>query len=275
MFDGIVVLRGGGDVATGIAHKLFRSGFKILILEIEKPTMVRRTVSFADAIYDGQAVVEDVKAIRAYKIEEIFQIWDEGCIPIIVDKECEVLNRIKAKVLVDATLAKRNLGTHKGMAPITIGVGPGFDSGVDVDIVIETSRGHHMGKLIFEGYAKPDTGVPGEILGYDKERVLRSPYDGIIENVLEIGDMVNKDQIVAYVNKEAVKADIDGVLRGLIKNKSKVKKGLKIGDIDPRGEREYCFTISDKARAIGGAVLEAILYLLKNTLNMERDEVGI
>ncbi len=261
MFDGIVVLRGGGDLATGIAHKLFRSGFKILILEIERPTMVRRTVSFGDAIFDGQAIVEGVKAIRAYKTEEIFQIWNEGCIPIIVDKECEILDEIEAKILVDATLAKRNLGTHKEMAPITVGVGPGFSAGVDVDIVIETSRGHDLGKLIFEGCAKPDTGVPGEILGYGKERVLRSPCDGIIENLLEIGDMVKKEQVVAYVNKEAVKATIDGVLRGLIKNELKVKRGLKIGDIDPRGEKEYCFTISDKARAIGGAVLEAILYL--------------
>ncbi|WP_432664001.1 selenium-dependent molybdenum cofactor biosynthesis protein YqeB [Wukongibacter baidiensis] len=261
MFNGIVVLRGGGDLATGIAHKLFRSGFKILVLEIEKPTMVRRTVSFGEAIFDGQAMVEGVKAIRAYNIEEIFRIWNDGCIPIIVDKECEILDEIDVKVLVDATLAKRNLGTHKEMAPITIGVGPGFDAGIDVDVVIETSRGHDLGKLIFEGSAIPDTGVPGEILGYGRERVLRSPCDGIIENVLKIGDMVKKDQVVAYVNKEEVKATIDGVLRGLVKDELKVKKGLKIGDIDPRGEKEYCYTISDKARAIGGAVLEAILYL--------------
>ncbi|WP_432408731.1 selenium-dependent molybdenum cofactor biosynthesis protein YqeB [Wukongibacter sp. M2B1] len=270
MFDDIVVLRGGGDIATGIAHKLFRSGFKILILEIEKPTMVRRTVSFGDAIFNGQAKVEGAKAIRVYNIEEIFKAWSERCIPIIVDKKCEILNEIEAKVLIDATLAKRNLGVHKGMAPITIGVGPGFNAGVDVDAVVETSRGHYLGKLIFQGYAKPDTGVPGEILGYGRERVLKSPCDGIIENLLEIGDTVKKDQVVAYVNKEAVKASIDGVLRGLIKNKLQVKKGLKIGDIDPRGEKEYCFTISDKARAIGGAALEAILYL-----RMGCDEIGI
>lgn len=273
MFKDIVVLRGGGDLATGIAHRLHRSGFKILILEIDNPVMVRRTVSFGNAIFNGQTVVEGVKSTRAYNAKEIYQIWRQGDIPIIVDKECGILNEIQAEILVDAILAKRNLGVDKDMAAITIGVGPGFNAGEEVNIVVETSRGHDLGRLIFEGYAKANTGIPGPILGFTEERVLRSPQDGIIRNVLDIGDMVEKNQIIAYVGKEPIKASIDGVVRGLIKNGLKVKEGLKVGDIDPRGEKEYCFTISDKARAIGGGVLEAILYLRK--INMERDKNGI
>jgi len=273
MFKEIVVVRGGGDLATGIVHKLHRSGFKALILEIDNPTMIRRTVSFGSAIFDGQAVVEGVKSIKAYNTKEIYQIWEQGHVPIIIDKECSILNEIQAKILVDATLAKRNLGTYKDMAEITIGVGPGFNAGEEVDAVIETSRGHDLGKLIFEGYAKANTGVPGPIMGFSKERVLRSPCDGIIRNLLGIGDMVKKNEIIAYVNDKPIKASIDGVLRGLIRDGLKVKKELKIGDIDPRGEKEYCFTISDKARAIGGGVLEAILYLRK--INMESDKNGI
>ena len=263
MIKGIAAIRGGGDVATGIAHKLFRSGFKVLILEAEKPTMVRRTVSFGNAIFDGETVVEDVKSIRVHSLDEIFQMWKDGYIPVIVDRECSILDEIEVEILIDATLVKRNLGLHKDMAAITIGVGPGFNAGEDVDVVIETNRGHNLGKLIFSGYAKSDTGVPGEILGFSKERVLRAPCDGIIKNILDIGDRVKKDQIIAYVEEEPVKASIDGMLRGLIKNNLKVEKGLKIGDIDPRGQRKYCFTISDKARAIGGGVLESILYLKK------------
>lgn len=259
----IVVIRGGGDIATGIAHRLFRCGFKVLMLEVDNPTMVRRTVSFGTAVFGGQAIVEEVKSIKAHNLEEIRGIWSEGYIPVIVDDECRILNEIKASVLVDAILAKRNLGTHKEMASITIGVGPGFNAGQDVDIVIETSRGHDLGRLIFKGYAKPNTGVPGKIMGFGEERVLRSPCNGVVENVLEIGEIVKRDQIIAYVNDKPIKATIDGVLRGLIHNNLKVKEGLKIGDIDPRIEIGYCFTISDKARAIGGSVLEAILYLNK------------
>lgn len=270
MLGNIVVIRGGGDIATGIAHRLFRCGFKILILEVDNPTMVRRTVSFGSAIFDGQAIVEGVKSIKVYNAEEIKAIWSNGHIPIIIDDKCTILNVIKADVLVDATLAKRNLGTHREMSPITIGVGPGFNAGRDVDIVIETIRGHDLGRLIFKGYAKPNTGIPGKIMGFGEERVLRAPCEGVIKNLLEIGEVVKRDQIIAHVNDKPVKATIDGVLRGLIHNGLKVKEGLKIGDIDPRIEVGYCFTISDKARAIGGSVLEAILYL-----NTERDGIGI
>lgn len=259
----IVVVRGGGDIATGVVHRLYRSGFQVLILEIENPTMVRRTVSFARAIFDGQAVVEDVKAEKAYDVNDVYEIWKKGNIPVLIDSECNILNVIKADVLVDAILAKRNFGTHREMASITIGVGPGFYAGEDVDVVIETRRGHDLGRLIFKGHAKLNTGIPGEILGYGKERVLKAPCDGIISNILDIGDLVKKGETIVFVNKEPVTAEIDGVLRGMIMNHSKVKKGYKIGDIDPRAKREYCFTISDKARSIGGGVLEAILYMKK------------
>lgn len=266
MFGDLVLIRGGGDIATGIAHRLFRSGFKILILETDDPTMVRRTVSFGSAIFDGQAIVEGVKSIKANNIMDIYEVWKEGHIPVIADKECNILSEIKAEILVDAILAKRNLGTNREMAAITIGVGPGFSAGKDVDVVVETCRGHDLGRLIFNGYAESDTGIPGQILGYSKERVLRSPCEGIVTNLLDIGDMVKKDQIISYVNNAPIKASIDGVIRGLIKNNIKVKKGLKVGDIDPRGEVKHCYTISDKARAVAGGVLEAILYTKwKNT----------
>lgn len=269
MFRDIVVIRGGGDIASGIAHRLYRSGFKVLILEIEKPTMIRRKVSFASAIYEGEIVVEGVKAIKINNIEDIYRIWEKESIPVIIDSKCSILNEIKADILIDATLAKKNLGIRKDMASITIGVGPGFNAGEDVDVVIESCRGHDLGKLIFKGYAKADTGVPGEILGYSIERVIKAPCDGIIRNLLDIGDRVKKGQIIAYIDNEPIKAKIDGVLRGFITNGLKVKKGLKIGDIDPRGVREYCFTISDKARAIGGSVLEAILYLKNKKMECE------
>lgn len=270
MIDNVVVIRGGGDIATGISHKLYRSGFKVLILEIEKPTMVRRTVSFASAVFDCETVVEGVKSVKAYTTKDIYDIWNNNQIPVIVDPKCEIIDEIKIDILVDATLSKRNLGMNIKMAPITIGVGPGFDAGQDVDVVVETSRGHDLGKLIFKGYAEADTGIPGKILGYGKERVLRAPCHGIINNLSDIGDTIKKDQIVAYVGEEPVKATIDGILRGIIINDSKVKKGLKIADIDPREIKEYCFTISDKARSVAGGVLEAILYM-KNIRHLQKN----
>ncbi len=268
MIDDMVVIRGGGDIATGIAHRLYRSGFKILILETDKPMVIRRTVSFAQAVFDGHCIVEGVKAIKVNNIKNAYDIWNEDHIPVMIDPDCAMTNELDAAVLVDAILAKKNLGTHKGMADITIGVGPGFFAGEDVDIVIETCRGHDLGRLIFTGSAQPNTGIPGEILGYGKERVLRAPCEGIIKTLYEIGDTVKKGQILAYVNEEPVRAALDGVLRGMITNDFAVTKGFKIGDVDPRGIKEYCFTISDKARAVGGGVLEGILYMKRrNTID--------
>lgn len=263
MTSNIIVVRGGGDLATGTIHKLHRSGFKVLVLEINRPLVIRRTVSFAQAIFSGETIVEGVRAVRVEDLEDIYREWDKDNVPVIVDPQGNILNELKADILVDSIIAKKNIGTSKSMATITIGVGPGFNAGVDVDVVVETLRGHNLGKLIFEGFAEPDTGIPGVINGYGIERVIKSPASGIISNISSIGDMVTKGQVISRIGDVAVTANIDGVLRGLIEDGMEVQKGLKIGDVDPRGIREYCYTISDKARAIAGAVLEAILYMKK------------
>jgi xanthine dehydrogenase accessory factor len=193
---------------------------------------------------------------------EISQCWEEGTVPVAIDPQGELISILKPLAVVDAILAKKNLGTKIGMAPITIGLGPGFAAGIDVDVVIETMRGHSLGRLIFEGSAIPDTGIPGDIAGHSGDRVIRSPHSGVIENVSEIGDTVSKGSVIALVDGTAVTASIDGILRGILRNNSKVSSGMKIADIDPRlSERPNCFFISEKARNIAGGVLEAILYL--------------
>jgi len=260
---GIVLIRGGGDIGTGVAHKLYKSGFDVIVAEIENPLVIRRKVSFAQAVFDGQTVVEDVKAVKALSREEINAILNEGNIPVIVDPDCSIVKEINADVLVDATLAKKNTGMHKDLAPLTIALGPGFKAGEDVDVVIETKRGHNLGRMIFEGYAEPNTGIPEAVEGYREERVLRAPCNGKIRNVLDIGDQVKKGKTVCYVGKVEVRSLLDGVVRGIIMNGIEVKKGFKIGDVDPRGIKDYCSTISDKARAVGGGVLETILFMKK------------
>lgn len=261
MQNNIAALRGGGDIGTGVAHRLYRSGFDIIILEIENPAVIRRKVAFAQAVFDGETVVEDVKAVKAKGREEIYSIWRDGNVAVIVDPCCTILHEIKAGILIDAILAKKNTGMQRDMAPVTIALGPGFQAGKDVDAVIETDRGHNLGRVIFDGYAEPDTGIPGAVMGYRQERVLRAPCAGKVAAVLEIGDAVKKGETVCYVDKTAVTAPLAGVLRGALMHNMPVVKGLKIGDVDPRGVREFCYTISDKARAIGGGVLEAALYL--------------
>ncbi|NKF05558.1 EF2563 family selenium-dependent molybdenum hydroxylase system protein [Clostridium gasigenes] len=264
MMEDIIVVRGGGDIATGTIQKLYRSGFKVLVLEIDKPTAIRRNVAFSDAVYNGNTTVEGIKASLAKNEYEINKNWDNKIIPIAVDSSGELINKIKPNIVIDAILAKKNMGTCKKMAPITIALGPGFNAGKDVDIVIETMRGHNLGKLIFEGSAIENTGVPGEIGGYSKERVIYSNNDGVIKNISNIGDIVEKGQVIALIGEENVLATISGILRGIIKDGTDVCKGLKIGDIDPRlKELENYNTISDKARSIGGGVLEAVL-IMKN-----------
>jgi len=260
---GIVLIRGGGDIGTGVAHKLYKSGFDVIVAEIENPLVIRRKVSFAQAVFDGQTVVEDVKAVKALSREEINAILNEGNIPVMVDPDFSIVKEINADVLVDATLAKKNTGMHKDLAPLTIALGPGFKAGEDVDVVIETKRGHNLGRMIFEGYAEPNTGIPEAVEGYREERVLRAPCNGKIRNVLDIGDQVKKGKTVCYVGKVEVRSLLDGVVRGIIMNGIEVKKGFKIGDVDPRGIKDYCSTISDKARAVGGGVLETILFMKK------------
>ncbi len=259
--DESVVVRGGGDIASGAIYRLHQCGFRVAVLELPQPLVVRRTVAFAQAVVDGEITIEGVKAVRVDGVEELKAAWNQNCIPVLVDPEATILERLQPDVVVDGTLAKKNLGTRREMAPITIALGPGFTAGVDVDAVIETLEGHDLGKVIYSGTAAPDTGLSVPLLGYSTERVLRAPCSGIIKNRLSIGDPVAKGEIIARVNGAPVVAEISGVIHGLIQDCMHVEKGLKIGDIDPRGVRSYCFTIFDKARAVGGGVLEAILHV--------------
>ncbi|RBP44064.1 selenium-dependent molybdenum cofactor biosynthesis protein YqeB [Garciella nitratireducens] len=257
----LIVLRGGGDIASGIAHRLVRSGFLVIILETDQPTMVRRTVSFAQGIYDGEMMVEGITGKKVNTTKEALQIMDKSTIPLLIDPKAECISDLRPTVVVDAILAKKNIGTTIDMAPIVIGVGPGFYVGKDVHAVIETKRGHDLGRVLLQGQAIADTGIPGNIGGYTIERVLRAPKKGIFYAIKKIGDQVQKGEAVAKIDGEIVYASISGVLRGLLQNGILVSSGLKIGDIDPRAEVKHCYTISDKARSIGGGVLEALLYL--------------
>ncbi|MCX7781526.1 MAG: selenium-dependent molybdenum cofactor biosynthesis protein YqeB [Negativicutes bacterium] len=256
----LVLIKGGGDLATGIAHRLYRAGFAIIITEIPCPTVIRRTVAFAQAVYAGKATVEDVTAVLT-EPDKAYAILREDKIAVIVDPAAACIDSIKPWAVVDAIIAKYNTGTSLAQAPIVIGVGPGFTAGVDVHAVIETMRGHDLGRVITAGSAQPNTGIPGEIGGYTLERLLRAPEDGIFQAVRQIGEMVKAGDVVAVVGKHAVIAKIGGILRGLLQDGLPVTAGMKIGDIDPRCRPEHCYTISDKARAIGGGVLEALMWL--------------
>jgi len=266
--DKLVIVRGGGDIATGTIYTLRRCGFLVLVLEAEKPTAIRRCVAFSEAVYDGVSRVEDMTCRLADSYERAKEIMDSYDIAMMVDEECRVLEKLRPWALVDAILAKKNLGTNRGMANKTIALGPGFTAGEDVDLVIETMRGHDLGRIIETGAALPNTGVPGLIAGFSSDRVIHAEKSGLLFNCAQIGDMVEKGQAIAFIRNEEgtfpVEATIDGVLRGLIRDNFKVRKGLKIADIDPReSEKKNCFTISDKARCLGGSVLTGLLYLEK------------
>ncbi len=254
-----VLIRGGGEMASGVAHRLFKSHLNVVLTEIPQPLCVRREVSFCEAIFQIEKEVEGVVAKHVAAPQDVFLAWEEGKIPLLIDPEGAVRESMKPHVIVDAILTKKNTGTYKGDAPLVIGLGPGFWAGRDVDVVIETNRGHDLGRVITEGPAQPNTGVPGEIGGVAAQRVFRAPRDGAFHPVKRIGDMVEAGETVAWVEDEPTVTEISGVLRGLLREGTTVHKGLKAGDVDPRGNRENCFTISDKARAIGGGVLEAIL----------------
>lgn len=259
-----VIIRGGGDLATGVAEVLYQSGFKILILDIEKPSSIRRSVCFSEAIYDGVTEVENIICKKVEDEKNIEKCWNEKIIPIMVDSKGEIIKKIKPEVVVDSIIAKKNFGTTKNMAPITIALGDGFEAGKDVDIVIETMRGHNLGRIITQGRAMKNTGIPGEIKGVSRDRVIYSPSEGVFTSVRKIGDTVQKDEIIGYVDNVEVRGKISGVLRGIIRENYFVTKNMKIGDIDPRiEEKNNCFTISDKARSLGGAVLRAIMFRLK------------
>ena len=259
-----VVIRGGGDLATGVAEVLYQSGFKILILDIEKPSSIRRSVCFSEAIYDGVTKVENIICKKVENENDIEKCWNEKIIPIMVDEKGEIIKKIKPNVVVDSIIAKKNLGTTRDMAPITIALGDGFEAGKDVDIVIETMRGHNLGRIITSGRAMKNTGIPGEIKGVSKDRVIYSLANGRFSSVKKIGDTVQKDEIIGYVGDVEIRGKISGVLRGIIREGYEVTENMKIGDIDPRiEEKSNCFTISDKARSLGGAVLRAIMFRLK------------
>ena len=255
-----VVIKGAGEMASAVAWRLYLAHIRqILMLEIAAPLAVRRAVSFSEAVVDGQQIVEDVTAGRADSIDGVHTCWQKGQLAVCVDPAWSMLVGIQPDVVIDAILAKHNLGTHLNEAPLVIGLGPGFVAGQDVHMVVETQRGHHLGRIITAGAAAPNTGIPGAISGYGEERVLRAPCGGVFEAACAIGDAVQKGDRIGTVASQVVRARIDGVLRGLTRSATHVKHGLKIGDIDPRGDFNYCHTISDKARAISGSVLEAIL----------------
>lgn len=260
----LIIIRGGGDIATGIGHRLYKSGFNILISEIEKPTAIRREVSFCEAIYRDEIEVEGVKAVLCKTDEEIQEALGKRQVPVVIDPNCDLAYTLKPIALVDSILAKKNLGTKMDMAPITIGLGPGFTAKEDVHLVVETNRGHYLGTIIEDGKAAEDTGIPGNIAGYTDQRIIRALDEGIMKNYREIGDLVQVGDLLCTNGETEVRANLAGVIRGLLKEGLYVKKGMKIGDIDPRGVVDYAYTISDKARAVGGGVLEAIMRMRRD-----------
>lgn len=261
IFDTLIAVRGAGDLATAVAITLFRSGFRVVCLETAEPTVIRRTVSFAQAVFDGSCAVEGVGA-RLCKASEALSVIEEGEVPVVIDPKGDLIKTLKPVVVVDAIIAKRNLGTSRDMAPYTIALGPGFCAGSDVDCVIETARGHNLARLIFSGSATPNTGIPGNIGGFTVERVIHSPCAGVFRADRKIGDIVKADEVIAHVGDFEVKAKIDGMIRGLLHDGLSVPEHFKIADIDPRGEKADFRTCSDKARSLGGAVLQAVLGFL-------------
>lgn len=266
---GLVVIRGAGDLASAVAYRLFRSGFSLVMLEVPQPTVIRRRVAFAEAVYEGTIEIEGLTARLAASAAQAHEIAGQGQVAVLVDPQgcClespETPGALSPAVVVDAILAKKNLGTHRGMAPLVIGLGPGFTAGQDVDVVVETNRGHFLGRALWQGAPAPNTGIPGEVHGFAAERVIRAPAAGTFQEIKAIGDQVQRGEVVAEVvtagASHPVVALIPGVLRGLLRTGLSVHQGMKVGDVDPRGIRQHCFTISDKGLAIAGGVLEAIL----------------
>ncbi|HIY53371.1 MAG TPA: EF2563 family selenium-dependent molybdenum hydroxylase system protein [Candidatus Agathobaculum merdavium] len=266
-----VLVRGAGDLATGVIVRLHRCGFRVAVTECANPSAIRRRAALCEAVWQGQATVEGVTCRLVEDIDAAVCVSQADEVPLLVDERADCVAVLHPAAVVDAILAKRNLGTNREMAPVTVGLGPGFTAGEDVDAVIETMRGHHLGRVLLQGAAIPNTGVPGGIAGYAAERVIHAPASGKMTFVqdksgktIDIGTLVKKGQEIARVGDAPVLATIDGVLRGLIRAGYPVTEGLKIADIDPRPEQvAYCDTVSDKARAIGGGVVEALLYLAR------------
>ena len=258
MAENLVAVRGAGDLATGVICRLHKAGYRVLALEIEQPTTIRRTVAFSEAMYTQSVTLEGVVCRKAGSDREAKSIMDHGEVALLCDPNGEAIASMQAGVVVDAIIAKRNLGTQIDMAPFVVALGPGFTAGVDCHCVVETMRGHDLGRIITQGTATPNTGVPGLIAGYGRERVIHSPAAGVFQSEHCIGELVHKNDVIAHVGETPVIAALDGILRGLLRNGLQVPEGFKIADIDPRAEASHCYSISDKARALGGAVLEAV-----------------
>lgn len=257
----LTVIRGAGDIATGIALRLWRSGMQVVMTDLRDPTAIRRTVCFSQAIVLGKTEVEGVRAVRAETAEWAQALLERDVIPVLPDPEGKCLALLRPDAVVDAILAKRNLGTKITDAPIVVGVGPGFTVGTDCHAVVETMRGHTLGRAYYTGSALPNTGIPGLIGGFSGERVLRAPADGIFHQFQDIGAMVQEGDAVGEVNGALMRCTLTGVLRGILADGTPVFQGMKAGDVDPRGEKANCTTASDKALAVGGGALEAILHL--------------
>ncbi len=257
-----VLVRGGGDLASGVISRLHQCGFKILVTECKNPSAIRRLAAFCPAVWEGTSQVEDIRCRRIETVDDAEAVHLAGEIPLLADEQCRCIQSLRPAAVVDAILAKRNLGTTKAMAPITVALGPGFSAGEDVDLVVETMRGHHLGRVIAKGPALANTGIPGEICGFTHQRVIHAPAEGEMVFVpgVDIGAFVRRGQVLCTVGGTPVYATMDGVLRGLIREGFPVHKGLKIADIDPRPEQAaHCNTVSDKALAIAGGVVEALL----------------
>jgi len=261
----VVLIRGAGEQASGVGWALAKVGLRVVMTEVAKPLMVRWPVCFGTAIEEGRWQVEGITARRVNNnsVLDCEAAWKASEIPVLVDPNLNMLSVLNPLILVDAIMAKRNLGTKQSMASLTIGLGPGFTAGEDVDIVIETNRGHNLGRIIYSGPAQANTGIPGEIKGISKERVVYSTNSGVFKASLDIGEHVSAGDCLGEIEDglQTIKvvSQIDGVLRGLLRTNTEISANIKIGDIDPRGNEEYCWTVSEKARAIGAAVLLSIL----------------
>jgi xanthine dehydrogenase accessory factor len=253
----VAVVKGAGDLGSGVAWRLWRTGFRVVCIDIAQPTVIRRTVSFAAALYDGRTTVEGVQCERISVADEAFYLWSRNTIPVMADPEARIIDVLRPELLVDAVMAKRNTGTHKHLAESVIALGPGFVAGADCHAVIETQRGHDLGRVLWQGSAAPNTGVPGLIGGADTQRVIRAPIDGMFYGRKAIGDLVKPGDELARVDRTPVITEIGGVLRGLLHDTLHVREGMKVADVDPRGDIRHCYSISDKALAIAGGVLEA------------------
>ena len=260
----LIVVRGGGDLATGTIHRLWSAGLRVLVLETEHPAAIRRQVSLCEAVYDGETTVEGLHAVRIDSLEQAERIWAENAVPVLIDPTGKSIAQSNPDVVVDAILAKKNLGTTRDMAPLTIALGPGFTAGQDVDAVVETKRGHRLARIIREGSAIPNTGIPGVIAGYGAERVIHAGASGMFEDIRSIGDVVEAGETIARItapdgSSVPVVTQISGILRGLLRSGYPVTPGFKVADVDPRKEElSNCFLISDKSRCIAGSVLELV-----------------